>query len=185
VNTFNLGISFCNSISSGQNYSDPFFIYVHCYRQSEAYYSRFILLHTSDILGNVEYFKSNLSPSADIGWDFIASLDQRDLLRSVGRKERQKTADRGKLVVTLVGRCADCTASRQVLRWMCWSPAEVAAGDMLQLHSSITTFKKSPFWYGTSEIIRNYRLYVFIMWHVDPLLGNDRERSGHTTAVAK
>jgi hypothetical protein len=95
VNTFNLGISFCNSISSGQNYSDIFFIYMHCYRQSEAYYSRFILLHSSDILENVEHFKSNLSPSEEVGSDFIASLDQRDLLRSVGRKEESRQREVG------------------------------------------------------------------------------------------
>jgi hypothetical protein len=26
---------------------------------------------------------------------------------------------------------------------------------------------------------------VFILWHVDPLLGNDHERSSYITAIAK
>jgi hypothetical protein len=29
------------------------------------------------------------------------------------------------------------------------------------------------------------RVYIFKSWHVDPLLGNDREINNYTTAVAK
>jgi hypothetical protein len=161
-------MSFCNSLSSGQNYEDPFFIYVHCYRQLEAYYSRFILLHSSDILENVEYLKSNLFPSEEIGWDFIASLDERDLLRTVGSKEG--SGQRGSWLWNLrVGVLMVLTPDSAeqvdacVLQWTCWSPVEAAARNAIQLRILIITLRISILvWYGyvslSSELIRNSAL---------------------------
>jgi hypothetical protein len=34
-------------------------------------------------------------------------------------------------------------------------------------------------------MILNDSIYIYVMWHVDTLLGNDRRISYYTTAVAK
>jgi hypothetical protein len=35
------------------------------------------------------------------------------------------------------------------------------------------------------ENLTSYNIFLTILWHVDPLLGNDLEISNYTTAVAK